>query len=313
MRFFFTILLISFSVGSASTQETETSFTVPISVSVNESALSTVSEYAAEPSAQSFNSEDFLREFEKNLTQAPAIVVPPSDHFGKAKDPVTEEPTDTPGSVRQNGKEKFHWKPALKQSMIFLTFQHAFRMTETKTREELGGPFFRDWGRSVKGLQGWRDSDNFATNYIAHPLQGGLTGRIFVNNSDNAKKQKFGKSKEYWMSRLRAFAWTTAWSIQFELGPISEASIGNVGIRKKNGYSTMAYVDLVMTPFGGTALLVGEDAIDKYVLKNWLERKSSSKMRIRILRSFLTPTISVANLLRGQVPWKRDDRPIPDF
>ncbi len=208
-------------------------------------------------------------------------------------------------------KEKFHWKPALAQSGIFLGIQHGYRLARQKrTRDALAGPFFRDWAQSVKSLRGWRDGDKSTINYIGHPLQGGLTGRIFVNNSDAAKKQEFGKSKAYWTSRFKALVWTAAWSAQFELGPVSEATIGNVGLQKKNGYSTMAYVDLVITPTIGTGVLIGEDAIDKYFLKNWLERKSDNKMKIKILRSILTPTTSFANLLRGKMPWKRDNRPL---
>jgi hypothetical protein len=138
-------------------------------------------------------------------------------------------------------------------------------------------------------------------------LQGGLTGRIFVNNSDRSKKQEFGKSKKYWESRLKAMAWSAVWSTQFELGPVSEANIGNVGLVPRGKYSSMAYVDLVVTPVVGTGLLIGEDAIDKYILKNRIEKKGN-KTKVKILRTILTPTTSIGNLLRGKVPWKRDTR-----
>ncbi len=205
-------------------------------------------------------------------------------------------------------KEKFHWKPALLQSGILLGFQHGFRMKQEKTRQELVGPFFRDWANSVKNLRGWRDGDGTFTNYVAHPLQGGTTGRIFINNSDNAKKQEFGKSKKYWESRLKALAWSAVWSTQFEVGLFSEANIGNVGLRERNGHSTMAWVDLVVTPVIGTGVVVAEDAIDKYILKNWLERKTANKITIKLFRSVFTPTISVSNLLRWRKPWSRDNR-----
>ena len=205
-------------------------------------------------------------------------------------------------------EEKFHWKYALIESGVFLGFQHGFRMLQKKTTRELGGPFFRDWAQSVKNLRGWEDGDSFFTNYIAHPGQGAITGRIFINNSDRSKKQEFSKSKKYWESRLKAMAWSAVWSTQFELGPISEASLGNVGLRQKNGHSTMAYADLVMTPVGGTGLVIAEDAVDKYFLKNWLEKKTSNKFIIKISRSLFTPTTSIANMLRWQMPWKRDNR-----
>jgi len=205
-------------------------------------------------------------------------------------------------------KEKFHWKYALIESGVFLGFQHGFRMLQKKTTRELSGPFFRDWAQSVKNLRGWGDGDNFFTNYIAHPGQGAITGRIFINNSDRSKKQEFGKSKKYWESRFKAMAWSAVWSTQFELGPISEASLGNVGLRQKNGHSTMSYVDLVMTPVAGTGLVITEDVVDKFFLKNWLEKKTSNKFIIKLSRSLFTPTTSIANMLRWQMPWRRDNR-----
>lgn len=102
--------------------------------------------------------------------------------------------------------------------------------------------------------------------------------------------------------------WSAVWSTQFELGPISEATIGNVGLREKNGHSTMSYVDLVMTPVAGTGLVVAEDAVDKFFLKNWLEKKTGNKFVIKISRSLFTPTTSIANMLRWQMPWRLDNR-----
>src|SRR5215204_909719 len=204
---------------------------------------------------------------------------------------------------------KFHWKPALIQSFIFLGFQHGYRLaTQKGTRGRLAGPFFRDWLQSVKNLRGWRDGNRFYINYLGHPLQGGLTGKIFVNNSDRSKNLEFGNSKKYWVSRFKAMAWSAVWSTQFELGPIGEANIGNVGLAPVGRHSSMAYIDLVMTPVLGTGVLIGEDAIDKFILKNRLEKKGSGKMKIKILRTLLTPTTSIANLLRGKAPWKRDMR-----
>ena len=209
--------------------------------------------------------------------------------------------------IDQSGK--FHWKSALIQSGIFLGIQHGVRMTaEGKTRRELDGKFFKDWGKAVRGLRGWQDSDGVFINYIGHPLQGALTGRIFVNNSDSAKKQEFGKSKKYWSSRAKAMIWSAAWSTQFELGPLSEASIGNVGIRERNGHSTMAWGDLVVTPILGTGVLILEDLLDKYTLKNWIEKKVKGKYLRGAFRILLNPTTSFANVLQARQPYWRQTR-----
>ena len=205
-------------------------------------------------------------------------------------------------------EEKFHWKPALEQSMLFLGIQHGFRLFQAKTQRELDGPFFRDWGNSVKNLRGWRDGDNTFINYVGHPMQGAATGRIFVNNSDKSKKLVFSSSKDYWTSRMKAMAWSAVWSTQFELGPISEATIGNVGVHDNYGRSSMAWVDLVITPSVGTGVLISEDMIDRYILKNWLEKKLTSRTRIKVYRTFFTPITSFVNVLGGKKPWKRYNR-----
>ncbi len=187
-----------------------------------------------------------------------------------------------------------------------LAIQHGFRLTQDKTTRELGGPFFEDWGRSVKGLRGWRDSDDMFTNYFAHPMQGAITGRIYTTNSRDGELAEFGNSRKYWKTRLEALAWSAFWSAQFELGPLSEATIGNVGMTKKNGDGTMGWVDIVITPTLGTALLVGEDAIEKYVLKRML-RDTGGRVStgIKFWRSLLTPSMSFTNLLNGRWPWSR--------
>jgi hypothetical protein len=242
------------------------------------------------------------------------IRLPPIERFIpenaplRPPEPLEAERDEPPAALPEGGGDKFHWKPALMQSTLFLAIQHGARMSQKKTRHGLGGPFFREWAESVKGLRSWDDDGLFVTNYIAHPLQGSLTGRIFINNSEKAKRQEFGRSKQYWEGRFKAMAWSAFWSTQFELGPFSEASIGNVGMQPTKFYGKMGWNDLIVTPIMGTGALVGEDMIEKYVLKGWLERKLTSRTRIKIWRTFLTPTTSFANLLAGKKPWKRDDR-----
>jgi hypothetical protein len=248
------------------------------------------------------------QELSKPLFQTTESETEPRAKEQNAEKSSISDVPDQEGSSLQKSDERFHWKPALIQSGVFLGLQHGFRMMQKKTRRELGGPFFRDWGESVKGLRGWNDSDNFFTNFIAHPLQGGLTGRIFINNSDRAKRQEFGKSKQYWETRLKALAWSAVWSTQFELGPLGEASLGNVGQYKRRGLNTMGWTDLVITPVLGTGVVILEDALDKFLLKNWLERKISGKFKIKALRIIFTPTTSVANLLRLRRPSSRDYR-----
>lgn len=203
-----------------------------------------------------------------------------------------------------NGKtEGFHWRSAIGQSLMFLAIQHGYAFTQPKTREAIKGKFWKDYVDSVKSLHGWDDGGRFFTNYIAHPMQGAFTGFIYVQNDPQGLKQQFGTSKDYWQSRLKAMAWSAAWSTQFEIGPISQASIGNVGLKGKQTWG-----DIVVTPTVGTALLVSEDAIDRFVMQR-IERSTNS-FYVRIFaRMLLSPTRTIANLFRFKEPWYRD-RPL---
>lgn len=199
-------------------------------------------------------------------------------------------------------KEKFQWRAAITQSLMFLAVQHGYAIgAQAKTRRALKhGAFFRDYVDSVKSLHGWDDGGKFFTNYIAHPMQGALTGFIYVQNSPSERKLEFGKSAAYWRNRLKAFVWTAAWSTQFELGPVSQASIGNVGLQGKQTWG-----DIVVTPVLGTAMLVGEDALDRFIIKK-IERHTDNRYVKILARVLLNPSRNFSNVLRFKEPWYRD-------
>jgi|GEM_PF-3259151 len=252
---------------------------------------------------------------EENKLQIPLNREVFSSEFGRIRaenrkdflfsESINNNPDDT-NRAYTNGK--FHWKNAIVQSLTFLTIQHMARLPQPRTNSRLGGRFFADWFKSVRNLKGWADGDGFITNYLEHGMQGSVTGRIFINNSEKSRLLEFGKSRAYWRSRAKAMAWSAVWSAQFELGPISEASIGNVGIYATRTFSHMSYQDLVLTPTIGTAMLIGSDVVDKYVLKNWLERKAETRMGVRLLRMFVTPVHAFVNAISGRAPWKRYGR-----
>jgi hypothetical protein len=196
--------------------------------------------------------------------------------------------------------DRFQWGPAFRQSLLFLAVQHGYAMTQPKTREALRGPFLKDYFRSVGSLSGWDDGGRFFTNYVAHPMQGSFVGFIQIQNDPHGMSQTFGKSGKYWKSRMKALAWSAAWSIQFEIGPISQASIGNVG---HNGKQT--YIDLVVTPTIGIGMLITEDILDKYVVRQ-IEMLSGNFLLRVMSRMMLNPTRSVANMIRFKKPWHRD-------
>jgi hypothetical protein len=200
----------------------------------------------------------------------------------------------------------FDWTPALSQSMRFLLIEHGFRLTmQPNTRRRLGGPFFSDYADSVKALGGWGDGDNWFINYVGHPMQGAMSGYIQVQNDPKGRMVEFSSDQAYWRSRLKALAWNAAYSTQFELGPISESSLGNVGQRK----GTSGYVDLVVTPTGGFGVMLAEDALDRFLVRKWESRTESLRMR-GFYRVALNPCRAFANVLRGKSPWYRDTRPL---
>jgi len=206
---------------------------------------------------------------------------------------------DNPNDVISS-KDGFQWRSAIQQSMIFLAVQHGYALTQPKTREALKGNFFKDYAASVKSLSGWDDGGRFFTNFVAHPMQGAMTGFIYVQNDPQAARQQFGRSGDYWRSRMRAMAWTAIWSTQFEIGPVSQASIGNVGLSGKQTWE-----DIVVTPTLGTAWLIAEDAADRFITQRIEDKTDNFYIKI-FSRMLLSPTRIFANMLRFKVPWYRD-------
>lgn len=233
---------------------------------------------------------------------------PASDKLAESFQPLPDHSVDE--DLREPPlRNSFDWEGAFRQSMIFLGIQHAFRLaTEEGSRADLKGPFFKDYFKALRSLRGWSDADPFLVNYIGHPMMGSVTGFIQVQNDPKGIKEEVGLKKSYWRSRLKAFGWSLAYSTQFEIGLASEASLGNVGIRPYGkAKHPMAYGDLVVTPVVGTGWLVGEDLIDRYLIRRFEARIANRTAQI-VIRGFLNPSRSFANLLRGKWPWHRDNR-----
>lgn len=204
---------------------------------------------------------------------------------------------------REAPRPGFDWDAASRQSFYFLAIEHGFRLAgQSKTRAGLRGHFFKDYIRSIQGIRGWNDGDGIFTNYVLHSMQGAAAGYIQVQNDPRGMYQEFGDGREYWNSRLRALAWSTYYTLQFEVGLFSEATIGNVG--KEPG--TNGLTDFVVTPLGGFGMMVMEDALDRWVAR--LELNEPRGRKRRFYRILFNPNRSFANMLRGRVPWHRDTR-----
>lgn len=232
---------------------------------------------------------------------------------------------------QKNSTEGIHWWPILQQSFTFLVIEHGFRIADDPFLRYLlwHKPFWHDYAASTRHfyLNQWGDGDDFIVNYIGHPMEGGVTGNIFIVNDPKGRSQTFGRSRSYWMSRLRAMAYSAVYSAQFEAGPIlSEAAIGNEG-----GYfykpgcdpfltcahpdhkpitNNTGWVDFIITPVVGMGWIVLEDAIDTEVVDRLA--KGDDRLGWKILRGSLTPTHVMANFVAGKTPWYRYRTDGPD-
>jgi hypothetical protein len=219
------------------------------------------------------------------------------------------EPTDIELpqlSSRPGAGARPTWKGALEDSFRLLMIEHAWRvMLQPKTRQGLTGPFFRDYLRSVRWPSQWHDGDPPAINYIGHPIHGAAAGRIWLDHVELDHDPPLGMTRAYWGSRARAVAWAAGYSVQFEVGVLSEASIGNVGQRSEHN----GWVDHVVTPVGALALTVAEDALDRYFIE-FVERTTGNRLLQLVVRVTLNPGRSLANIAQGRMPWFRLSRPL---
>ena len=148
-------------------------------------------------------------------TSPPKITHDPAPGVNEGDKPATPAAPAVPATPEEPEKTErarrgFQWGDAFKQSMLFLSVQHGYALTQPKTRRDLHGPFFKDYFRSVRALHGWEDGGRFFTNYIAHPMEGSLMGFIQVQNDPAGARLKFN-DPGYWRSRTKALAWSAAW------------------------------------------------------------------------------------------------------
>jgi hypothetical protein len=208
----------------------------------------------------------------------------------------------SPNIGKWGGEE---WRPAILQALGFTLAQNGYRyVTEEKTRRAIDR---ETWGRywaAISGLHTWSDGGKTWTVYVAHPAQGAVFVDMWTEHDPHGVLVPFGFNHPYWASKIKAFWWNAAWEMQWKFGPFSEASIGNVGlVPGKLGANT-----IVSTVTIGTGLAIGEDALDRYAIARW-ERKTDSLAARALLRTFLNPDRSFANVFRKKYPWYRDTRP----
>jgi hypothetical protein len=214
------------------------------------------------------------------------------------------DPAKKPLAPPAKAENAVDWKGVLNQSLFFSGIQHGFRLaTEPGTRAGMKGAFWRGYVDSVGNMHGWGDGDVFYVNYVGHPIQGAVSGYIYLQNDPEARLLRAGRDPRYWRSRMKAMGYSFAYSSFFELGPISEASIGKIQSRRPQ----QGFVDHVVTPIIGTGWLIAEDFLDEKIVLPF-ERRFQNNWARMMVRSWLNPSRSFTNALRFKSPWYRDNR-----
>jgi len=250
-----------------------------------------------------------------------------SGDSGNAASEVSNKSGNGFVSIPDNGKDqRFHWGRALLESFELLSIEQAYVVKDDWTwvggkDSENGVPFnhyWRDYKQSLASWvhSGWNDGDPLIYGYIGHPIQGVATSYIYLQNDPKSEKLEFSNTKEYWRSRLMATLWNAAYSTQWNIGPVSEATVEKYGTlhrdfwnRGNNQYrwTSMGQIDLVMTPVGGFGWMVGEDILDRFVTRR-VEGATRNRFLIDATRCGLDPIRVGTNLLHGKRPWYRASR-----
>lgn len=265
---------------------------------------------------------------------AVAITAPPTGLPDAPAEQVSSQKSSSRGSVNSlvpkaktliqppPPSDKFKFKSAFIQTFNDNLFFHLWRTAfDPGLRYNIAHkPFWHDYAASFSGydMSHWGDGDDFVVNDVGHPLEGAVFGRSFLINSPRSYVV-IGKNRDYWISRMKAMAWEAAWSTELELGPISETSIGNQGgftyvpgcgvllsclnnpQYHKPPTTNTGWTDFVVTPLIGTAWILGEDTIDKYIVMP--VARNHRILGGRVLRSALEPSRSFAALFAGKFPW----------
>ncbi len=239
--------------------------------------------------------------------------------FGHATE--NTHPTSLQEEVEQ---ERYHWKGLLLQSLGFIGVENTFRLMSDETFRYLTAdkPYWHDYIASLKqwNMRRWWDGDDFLVDYIGHPMQGGVSSYIEIQNDPKARNLRISATSAYWKSRFMGMMWATVFSTQQKIGPLGEAALGSDG-----GYTYVSgckypcpswkpgekytnntgWTDFIATPVIGTLWVLLEDSIDRYI-SDPVQNPRPNAVFPKILRGGLNPTRTMANAMRLKKPWYRD-------
>ena len=247
-------------------------------------------------------------------TSADRMAGEPAPVVSPALGPVVAEPKHSGG---------IHWGPLLRRVVDVCRHRtigadrQGIEAPESTGRTVLSG----DWFDTVSAhhFDNWNDGGKVFTSYIAHPAMGATTQAIFWQNNDHVRfaEQDF-KSPVYRKALLQAFALAAADAVIWKLGPLSESSIGNVGLPVKwwdkdckalhiPCVDRTGVSDMVMNEVGGTAMTIGFQWLDKH-LQRRIESRFQNRYFINTTRMLTYPPQCLADVVRFRAPWYRDNR-----
>jgi hypothetical protein len=248
-----------------------------------------------------------LRAFAPPMMDASSFVETPRS---PERVPLRECPTDT-----THAREcRMHWRQLFIEASVFNAFQNAGNLYTGYyyRRETTHGKWLQRWFDSDLGWnwQYWDDGNPLLDQYVGHPMMGGITNYVWIQNDPKGATVQVGEPG-YWKSRMRALAFTTAYHFEWKFGPFGEAGVGHIGdhgshIVNGKWRNDTGDVELVTTPVGGLVWTMAEDALDKTLVRRFEEKPRSPAALLLI--SFLTPARATANILRWRTPWYRDGR-----
>jgi len=207
---------------------------------------------------------------------------------------------------------RIHWHQLIIEASLYDAFQDMGNLyTGYWYRyETTHGKWLDRYFNSVAGWRWdrWEDNNPFLDDYIGHPMMGSITNYLWIQNDPKGMTVEQANDWIYWRSRLRALAFSTAFSFMWKFSPFGEAGIGHNGDHYFHDKGVVTnetgWVELVTTPAGGFAWTIGEDAIDKHLFRK-IAAKPHRPVTL-LFASFLTPSRSTANIFRFRPPWYRD-------
>lgn len=210
---------------------------------------------------------------------------------------------------------KLAWVPILWQSFQATAAENLGNIAmDSDTRLELThNPYWATYIKCVHQYRyrQWSDDTPFIVHDIGHPMQGAIVYSIYEQNDPKSRGLDFVNNGNYWRGHLKAMAVVTLYEIQWKIGPISEASIGNSGLNtyftpRVVGRSTneTGFQDFFITPVYGLGWNIMEEMVDRHIMPHiW---KRTRNKWILAVAGTMTPCRSAANILRYKPPYYRD-------